>query len=90
LAGGYLGPLKRRAGGGGAGEDAGFVAKQQFGIGADIDDQDHILGFVGFFGKGNGGAVSAHVACDAGQDINAGGVVDGGQIKIAGIQGQAG
>ena len=49
LARGNLRAFKRRAGGRGTGQHAGFIAQKQFGIGADIDDQHHFFGFVRFF-----------------------------------------
>ena len=85
LSGADLGALEGGAGGRGAGEQPVLVAKLDLGIGADIDDQHQILGFVGRLGEGDGGGVGADMARDAGQDIGAGRRVQG-EIQIRGAQ----
>ena len=47
------------------------VAQEQFGIGADIDDQHQIVGFARLFAQRHGGGIGADMAGDAGQDVDA-------------------
>ena len=72
LAGGDLRPLEGGAGGGGAGEHPLAVAEEDLGVGADVDHEHQLLGAVGRLGEGDGGGVGADVAGDAGQDVDAG------------------
>ena len=64
--------LEGGAGGGGAGEDAGLVAEEDLGVGADVDHEHQLLGAVGGLGEGDGGGVGADVAGDAGEEVDAG------------------
>ena len=48
------------------------VAEQDLGVGADVDHEHQLLGAVGGLGEGDGGGVGADVAGDAGQDVDAG------------------
>ncbi len=66
-----------------------LVAKQDFGVGADIDDQHHVLGFVRLFRQRHGCGIGPDMAGDAGQDIDPGGTVHGRQVELAGIERQA-
>ena len=83
LAGGDLRALEGGAGGGGAGEDAGPVAEQDLGVGADVDDEHEVVGAVGGLGEGDRGGVGADVAGDAGQDVDAGVLVQASSISSA-------
>ena len=47
-----------------------LLPKQDLGIGADIDNQHQILGFVRGLGQRHGGSVRTYMTGDAGQDID--------------------
>jgi hypothetical protein len=48
--------LERGAGGRGTGQNAGLVAQEDLGIGADIDDEREVIGLIGFFGQATAAA----------------------------------
>ena len=70
LAAGDLRAFEGRAGRRGAGEQAIPIAKHQFGIGADIDEQGQFVAQIGPFGEHDAGGVGADMAGDAGQAID--------------------
>ncbi len=72
LAGRDLRALEGGTRGGGAGEDAGAVAEEDLGVGADVDHEHQVVGELGRLREGDGGGVGAHVAGNAGQDVDAG------------------
>jgi hypothetical protein len=76
LAAGDLRALEGRAGGRGGGDGAGRVAEHDLGIGADIDQQHHLVLAVRAFGECRCGRVGADMAGDAGQHIDPGAGVE--------------
>ena len=82
LAGTDLGTLERGTGGGGTGQHALLVPQQDFGIGADVHDQDQVLGFLRLFGQGDGGGIRPHVPRDTGQDIGPCAGVDRTEVQV--------
>jgi hypothetical protein len=70
LAAGDLRTLEGRAGGRGGGDGAFRIAKHDLGIGADIDQQHHLVLAVRAFGQRCGRGVGADMAGDAGQHID--------------------
>ncbi len=76
LAGGDFGALEGRAGGRGGGDDALPVAQHDLGIGADIDQQHHLVLPVRAFGQRRAGGIGADMAGDAGQHVDARAAID--------------
>ena len=48
------------------------VAEEDLGVGADVDHEHQLVGGLRALGEGDGGGVGADVAGDAGQDVDAG------------------
>ncbi len=86
LARGELGALEGGAGGRAAGEEAAAVAQHDLGIGADIDHQHHLVLEVRAFGEQHARGVGADMAGDAGQRVDAGGIVDRGEADLGGVE----
>jgi hypothetical protein len=79
-------PSKAGTGGRGAGEHALRVAQQDLGIGADIDDERQFGLRAGGLGQRDGGGVGAHMARDAGQEVDARGGRDPGEVEIPRVE----
>ena len=77
LAAADLRALEGRTGRARAGEQALVVAEHDLGIGADVDEQRHLLGEVRALGQHDAGGVGADVAGDAGQHVDARVAMDG-------------
>jgi hypothetical protein len=89
LTAGNLRAFKGRAGRAGTGQDPRPVAQKDLGIGADVDDQHHVLRLAGFFGQRHRRRISADMARDARQDIDPRAWVQRRKINLARIDGQA-
>ena len=72
LAAGDLGALEGRARRAGGGEQLVAVAQHDLGIGADIDDQGHLVGLMRRLRQDDAGGIGADMAGDAGQHEDAG------------------
>ena len=77
LAAGNLRALEGRAGRRGTGEQPILVAKDKFGVGADIDEKGQFVAQIGPFGKHDAGGVRADMPGDARQAIDEGAGRDG-------------
>ena len=82
LAAGDLRALEGRARRRGGGEQPVAVAQHDLGIGADIDDQRHLVGLVRRLGQDDAGGIGADMAGDAGQHEDPGIGMDA-QIDLA-------
>ena len=70
LAGGKLCPFKSRPRRRRACQQTFFVAEDDFGIGADINNKRHFIVQMRGFGKHDTSRIRTHMACDAGQQID--------------------
>ena len=72
LAAGDLRALEGRAGRRGGGEQPVPVAQHDLGIGADVDDQGHLVDEMRRLGEDDAGGIGADMAGDAGQHVDPG------------------
>ena len=83
LAAADLRALERRPGRRRGGEQALAVAEHDLGIGADVDDQRHLVGEVRRLGQDHAGGVGADMAGDAGQHVDPGVGMHASEVELA-------